>query len=99
MPYQVKRVVQADEVPDWERRPPKWAELVDQVMSLEPGQSVEVFFDNPSEGERARNAVRDQANLKARAVVVRTRLVEVEGGATVYLTRVHPTAGSPPQEE
>jgi hypothetical protein len=92
MSYKILKVVDADEVPDWERRPPKWSELVEAVLGLKPNQSLEVEFDDAKVAERARNAVRDAANLEARAVVVRTRVVKKEGGgAILYLTRVNPT--------
>jgi hypothetical protein len=92
MAYRILSPIDSDEVPDWERRPPKWSDLVDAVMGLEPGQSIPVEFDDESAAERARNAVRDAANLQARAVVVRTRLQkhDKDGGATLFLTKVHP---------
>jgi Glu-tRNA(Gln) amidotransferase subunit E-like FAD-binding protein len=89
-PYSVKGVVDADEVPDWERTQPKWTDLVDQVMALEPGQALQVEFTDQKAAERARNAVRDTANARARAVVVRTRLRKTKDGAMLYLTRVNP---------
>lgn len=88
--YKIKHVVPADEVPGWERRPPKWDELVEAVLALEPNNSLEVYFDDVAEATRARNAVRDAANLRARAIVVATRLVkEGDDHATLFLTRVH----------
>jgi hypothetical protein len=90
MAYKILKVVDAEEVPDWERRPPKWDDLVDAVMDLEPNQSLEVSFDDSDVAERARNAVRDTANLRAKVVVVRTRVVKHDdGSAILYLTRVH----------
>ena len=88
--YKMLKVVDADQVPDWERRPPKWSELVDAVLELKAGQSLPVEFKSITEAERARNAVRDMANLKANAAVVRTRLVRQGDHATLYLIRVHP---------
>jgi hypothetical protein len=91
MNYRIGKIVGANEVPDWERKPPKWTELVDAVMSLEPNQALTVEFDDEKTAERARNAVRDMANLKAKAIIVRTRLqTEENGTVTLYLTRVHP---------
>lgn len=89
--YKVLGIVSAADIPDWERRPTKWADLANQVMDLQPGQTLTLFFENQDEAERARNAVRDTANLSAGAIVVRTRLVEKEEGSVVYLTRVLPT--------
>jgi hypothetical protein len=92
MPYKIGKTIDASDVPDWVRTTPKWSELVDLALSLEPGQSTEIEFDNEKEAERARNAVRDQANLKARSIVVRTRVVGNEdGSSTLYIIRVHPT--------
>lgn len=89
--YKVLGIVTAADIPDWERRPPKWADLAHQVMELQPGQTLTLFFENQNEAERARNAVRDTANLEAGAIVVRTRVVDKDEGAVVYLTRVVPT--------
>jgi TusA-related sulfurtransferase len=97
--YKVLGIVDYTEVPNWERRPPKWDELVQEVLQLKPGQTLEIFFDDPKEAERARNAVRDQANLEAEAVVVRTRLIKKDDGkALVYLTRLNPVDESVSKE-
>lgn len=92
--YRIVDVVDETEIPDWERRPPKWHELVDAVMALQPGQALTVQFDDAAVAERARNAVRDTANLKAKTVIVRTRLQKTKKGANLYLARVHSDAGS-----
>lgn len=90
MSYKIS-IVDASEVPDWERRPPKWADLTEQALALKPGQTMKLEFDDGQVGERARNAIRDMANLKAEQIVVRTRIVQKpKGGATVYIIRVHP---------
>lgn len=92
-PYTILGVIDADEVPDWERRRPKWDELIDAVMALEPNKTIEIAFPSAREAKRASNAVRDGANLRAEAVVVRTRVVynkEDDEGATLFLTRVKP---------
>jgi len=92
MPYRKLRVVEATEVPGWERRPPKWQEIAQEVMNLEVGKTAVYAFDDINEAERARNAVRDAVNLEARSVVVRTRVVETKNdGATLYLTKVGAT--------
>ena len=88
--YKIGDTISSDQVPDWERRPAKWSELVDAVFDLEPGQTITIHFDNAKEAERARNAVRDQANLIAKSVICRTRLIKRdEDKADLYLTRVH----------
>lgn len=88
--YKILGIVEAQEIPRWERRPPKWSDLIDQVIALEPGKTIKLEFQDLKVAERARNAVRDGANLKARTVVVRTRLVKTEAGtAILYLSRVH----------
>lgn len=92
MSYRIGRVIDESDIPDWERRPPKWHELVDAVLALEPGQALTVEFDNAQEARRARDAVRDTANLRARQIVVRTRLTKhkKDAGANLYLARVFP---------
>lgn len=94
-PYKITGRISADEVPDWARREPKWAELVEAVLSLEPGEVLRVEFQGAhevQEARRARNAVRDAANLKAGTAVVRTRLVEENDElATLYLIRLYET--------
>ena len=89
-PYHIGKVINSNDVPDWERRPPKWSELVDAVMALEPGTALTVEFDDEQVAERARNAVRDAVNLRAKQVILRTRLKTTPKGATLYLARVHP---------
>jgi len=91
MPYQILRVVEATEVPDWERKAPKWEEIAEAVMDLQPNQSLEIQFDDDKEANRARNAVRDSVNLKANAIVVRTRVVRADDakkGTKVYFIRL-----------
>lgn len=88
-PYKISGIVDNDEVPDWERRPAKWDDLVEAVLSLEPGKSLEIEFDDAGDAENARNAVRDRANLEARTIVCRTRLVSHDDGSgTLYLIRL-----------
>lgn len=92
MPYKIVDVVDAEEIPGWERKPPKWQELVDEVEKLKPNQALKVRFGGRGEANRARNAVRDRVNLNARAIVVRTR-VSVDpktGEYTLYLAKTHP---------
>lgn len=92
MPYQIVDVIDADDIPGWERKPPKWQELVDAVGALKPDQALRVRFGSRGEANRARNAVRDRVNLNARAIVVRTR-VSVDkktGEYTLYLAKTHP---------
>ena len=93
MSYQIGKKIPADEVPNWERQPPKWSELVDAVFALEPGEAITVHFDDQKEAERARNAVRDQVNYLADDVICRTRLVKDKDGkgAKLYLARMHGT--------
>lgn len=98
MGYKIVKVVGSDKIPDWQRREPKWRDLEDAVMKLKPGESLEVYFDDAKVAERARNAVRDNANLHAKSIVVRTRILTSgsKEGATVWLTRVHPTQATVP---
>jgi hypothetical protein len=87
--YKILGIVEAHEIPDWERRPAKWADLIDQVLALEPGKTIMLSFGSKKAAERARTAVRDGANLKAQSVVVRTRLVmQDDTSAIVYLSRM-----------
>jgi len=88
--YEILRPVDATTVPDWERRPAKWAELTDAVLKLEPGKALPVKFQSIEEAERARNAVRDAVNMRAEAVVVRTRMEKQEDDtAIIWLTRLY----------
>jgi hypothetical protein len=91
MAYKKLNIVEIDDVPNWERRKPKWLELVEDVKKLTPGQTLPVAFDDEKAAKRAQNAVRDAANLEARAVIVRTRVVVQDNGtAILYLMRVRP---------
>ena len=85
--YDIQGIVSADDVPNWSRREPKWDELVQAVMQLEPGKSLVVAFPNTRTAERARNAIRDNVNLKfaekakkgGKAPLVRTRIAHEKG--------------------
>ena len=78
--YRKLDIIDASDVPEWQRREPKWDELVQDVLSLEPGQSLPVLFDSNKAAQRARNAVRDRANAILRKPVIRTRLIKREDG-------------------
>lgn len=88
--YEDLGIVDDDDIPGWERTPPKWTALIDEIYNLEPGQTKKLFFEDKDEANRARNAVRDGVNLKARAGVCRTRVVVTHEGAYVWLTRTEP---------
>lgn len=90
MSYKIVDMVGMDDIPGWERQPPKWSDLVEKVLNMEPGQVLKLTFDDAKTAERARNAVRDAANLKARAIIVKTRVVKGQKSTTLYLARQHP---------
>lgn len=79
-PYTKQSLIDSTEVPDWKRREEKWSDLVEDVLQLEPGQTLPVLFDDPKAANRARNAVRDRANRLLNKAVIRTRLVKREDG-------------------
>jgi hypothetical protein len=87
-PFKIKGVVDAETVPSWTRRESKWEDLVEAVLNLAPGKSLEVEFPDKRTAERARNAVRDTANLRLGKPLVRTRIVEEEGSeeVTAFIT-------------
>jgi gamma-glutamylcysteine synthetase len=89
-PYKIEGVVPADEVPDWTRRESKWDEIVEKVLDLEPGKSLKVVFPDKKTADRARNAVRDAANLRlvGKEKILRTRMVKNKGKEdyTAFLT-------------
>jgi hypothetical protein len=98
MSYKVLGIVDPSEIPDWERTPPKWKGLIDQVIALEPGTTLKLLFENREEALRARAAVRDGASLSTREVTVRTRVINQDDGtAILYLIRVRPSDGEPPK--
>jgi len=89
--YTITGVVSTGEIPNWARRKPKWKELVQAVLDLEPGTSLTVVFENKKTAVRACNAVRDDANRRLKAAAVRTRVVtEADGKAMAYLARLFP---------
>ena len=89
--FEIGRVVDASEVPNWARREPKWKTLIDAISAIEPGQSLVVTFNSHKEANRARNTVRDKINLRIGQAVIRTRVVNREDGkADVYFTRLFP---------
>lgn len=91
-PYKIEGVVSADEVPNWARRPSKWAELLDMVMNLEPDTALPVRFESQKEADNARNQIREEANTRLaeeedETRVVRTRLkkgVDPKTGKTIW---------------
>lgn len=88
--YQELGVIQAGQVPDWDRRPPKYSDIVKVVQALAPGQAKPYVFPDVAAAERARNAVRDMVNRQAKKAIVRTRLEEQpeEGQVIVYFIRL-----------
>lgn len=90
--YKILSIVSEEAVPDWQRKAPKWQDLINVVLDLKPGQTLPIEFDDWDEAERGRNAVRDGANLAAKAIILRTRLVQDKGtGKTIlYLMRIKP---------
>jgi len=95
--YRVLGVTTTDEIPGWDRKPPKWTELVEAVLALEPGQTMVVEFDDEETARRAQSAVRDTVHMKTREVTVRTRLARPDSKRknwTLYLARVHPSTYS-----
>lgn len=89
--YEIGKVVDAAEVPNWARREPKWKALIEAIVKIEPGQSLLVTFASHKEANRARNTVRDKINLQIGQAVIRTRVVDRDDGrADVYFTRLFP---------
>lgn len=93
MAYRILNLIEATQVPDWNRRPRKWGELIDLAIKLAPGKTVPILFDgnddNLSTANMARNAVRDTVNLKLKGIATRTRVVENDDKtATLYITRL-----------
>lgn len=79
-PYQKLDIIDIENVPDWDRRPDKWGQLVRDVLSLEPGKSLPVLFDSRKQAHHARNAVRYRANTQLGKAEIRTRLVQRKDG-------------------
>jgi hypothetical protein len=106
--YNIEGIVSADDVPNWARREPKWDELVNEVMKLEAGKSLRVAFPNVKTANRARNAIRDNVNLRmAEAAakgkikpgdvhLVRTRITHDGDKVVAYFTM---TEGDNPGQE
>lgn len=89
--YEIGKIVDASEVPNWARREPKWKNLIEAIARIEPGQSLMVTFANHKEANRARNTVRDKINLQVGQAVIRTRVVDrTDGRCDVYFTRLFP---------
>ena len=90
--YKIEGLVDSDEIPDWARRPAKWADLIEAVMELEPGgRSLQVEFEDEGVANKARNTVRDTLNLRLKKAAIRTRLVKDPNSdkATVFFTKLH----------
>jgi hypothetical protein len=89
--YEIGRIVDAAEVPNWARREPKWKSLIEAVSKVLPGQSLLVTFSSHKEANRVRNTVRDKINLQVGQAVIRTRVVDrPDYKADVYFTRLFP---------
>jgi hypothetical protein len=89
--FEIGKIVDASEVPNWARREPKWKVLIDAIIKVEPGQSLLVTFSSRKEANRARNTVRDKINLQIGQAVIRTRVVDrPDGRSDVYFTRLFP---------
>jgi TusA-related sulfurtransferase len=88
--YTIGNRISSDSVPNWARRPPKWSALIEVIMTLHPGESLEVVFESEAAAKQARNTIRDTINLKLDTAAIRTRVVQNEGSTTVYFTRLKP---------
>lgn len=89
MAFEITGVIDADEVPSWQRRQPKYEELVETMLELEPGKAIRVVFPDKDAARRAANQVRDTVNYLAKAVVISTRVTEEKGNGYLYLTKLH----------
>ncbi len=81
--YTILPIVDLEEVPDWQRRIPKWDQLVGEVINLPPGKSLPVLFPDEKSARQARNAVRDRANLMLKKPVIRTRMQKQDDGQVI----------------
>jgi hypothetical protein len=87
--YVIEEVTTIDQVPDWQRREPKWDDLKKVVRNLKPGQSLPVRFPTVQEAKNARNAVRDGVNDDIGAALIGTRLIKLKDGqARTHFFRV-----------
>ena len=53
----------ADEVPNWTRRPQKYAEIIKDIEQLPLGKHVRYRFPSKKAAAQARNTIRDHMNL------------------------------------
>lgn len=89
--YKRKGIINIDEIPGWVRRPHRWDDLVEDVLSLEPGQAVVYNFPSVQEARRASNSVRDRANRDLREKYnlldrqVSTRIVPEDNSFDLHL--------------
>lgn len=89
--YRILKLVEPAEIPDWNRRPAKWVDLVKMALEIPKGMTMPVLFegnkDNFKAADQARNNIRDHVNAEKGEVTVRTRLVRNDDGtATLFIT-------------
>lgn len=87
--YEMRGIISANEVPNWARRPYKWDDVVDKVVQLGKGMSLPIHFPNGKLAKTVRNTIRDRANMRLEAPLIRTRLVQnSDGTAVVYFIMI-----------
>ena len=86
--YRVLPAVTPAEVPGWARRPPKWNDLMEQILPTETGQTLPIEFEDAAETNRARSTIRDSLSRETGKVALQTRVSTdpVTGKTTVYFT-------------
>ncbi len=103
--YKVKGVIDADEIPGWSRRPPKWEAVIQDIKNLGHRKTLVVSFESFKTARTAANTIRDRVNMRQELGsedVVSTRVVRNGEGADVYFTRYHAsevTAGGQPIQQ
>jgi len=105
--FELVGVVDADDVPNWTRRPQKYAQIIDAIEQLPIGKSVMFRFPTQKAASQARNTIRDYLNREASIAahenkpasipgVVTTRIVEDEergGDAVIAYFTMSPAEG------
>lgn len=78
--------VDADEVPNWTRRPHKYGAIIEAIERLPIGRSVMFRFPNAKAASQARNTIRDYLNREVATAIHEGKQPPIPGMVTTRIT-------------
>lgn len=83
--FEMVGIVDAEEVPNWTRRPQKYKEIIDAIENLPLGKSVMFRFPDKKSAAQARNTIRDYLNLQVAEAIHEGKQSHLPGMVTTRI--------------